>query len=94
MNPEIAPEITDQEREHASKAMQAMASIIDEILNGKNTPKSQKQYGFALLVYPFDNVDRSHINYIGTGERKDMLTALKEVVARWEEQAMPGKRYS
>lgn len=86
MNPEISPDITDQEREKASQAMQAMAKILDEILNGKGTPKSQKQYGFALLVYPFGQIDQAHINYIGTGERSDVLTALKELVARWDER--------
>jgi len=85
MNPEINdPEMTPQERELASAAMQNMARVIDYTLNGKDTPKDQKHYGFALLVYPFGEIDRSHINYVGTGERGDVLTALKELVARWE----------
>jgi len=84
MNPEISPDITDQEREKASQAMQAMAKILDEILNGKGTPKDQRQYGFALLVYPFDQIDQSHINYIGSGKRGDVLVALKELTARWD----------
>jgi hypothetical protein len=87
MNPEISPDITDEERQKAAKAMQAMARILDEILNGKGTPKDQRQYGFSLLVYPFDHIDQSHINYIGSGERSDVLTALKELVARWEGRA-------
>ena len=94
MNPEINEAMTPQERELASAAMQNMAKNLDEILNGRGTPKDQKHYGFALLVYPFGEIDRAHINYIGTGERGDVLTALKELVARWDDQLPQGKRYS
>lgn len=87
MNPEINdPEMSDQERALASMAMQNMAKTIDEILNGRGTPQREKYYGFALLVYPFSEIDRAHINYVGSGERGDVLTALKELVARWDER--------
>lgn len=89
MNPEINQEISSEimseaEREMTHKAMNAMARILDDILNGKGTPRDEKQFGFALMIYPFGHIDRAHINYVGTGERNDVLTALKELVARWE----------
>ena len=67
--------------------LNALARSIDAMLNGGNTPPEHKKYGFALLVYPTGQIDQSHINYIGNGNRADMLAALKELTARWEAPA-------
>lgn len=84
MNPETAPDMTPEETEASRTAMRALADVVDGILNGKGTPRHEKQFGFAVLVYPFDQLNRMHINYIGNGKRDDVLTAIKELAARWE----------
>ncbi len=62
--------------------MNAIAKTIDAALN----PDGPKRIGFALLTYHFgeDITGTGRINYIGNGQRPDVLTALKELVARWE----------
>lgn len=61
--------------------MQALASGIDEILNGNVTPKKN---GFVVLVFPFDQVDGARTNYVSNCDRRDIIAALKEVTARFE----------
>jgi hypothetical protein len=65
--------------------MQAMASALDEALNGK-AKGADKKVGFALLTYNFGEhlQGTGRVNYVGNGERDDVLVALKELVARWE----------
>jgi hypothetical protein len=73
----IQPEIEDP--------MNALAKTIDIFLNGKHTPPKERKWGFALLVYPFgEGPHRDRMNYIGNGERADVLVAVKELAARWE----------
>jgi hypothetical protein len=60
--------------------MNALARALDDALNGNARPK---KVGFALLTYNFDD-SSGHINYIGNGRREDVLTAIKELAARWE----------
>lgn len=83
MNPEVST-LDEKERESASQALTAMAKMLDDILNGKGTPRKERIWGFALLVFPLDRIDQNHINYIGNGERNDVLTAIKELASRWE----------
>lgn len=63
--------------------MSALAQHLDDILNGEKRPRA---VGFALLIYNFgeDLRGSGRINYIGNGERADVLVALKELIARWE----------
>lgn len=61
--------------------MQALARGIDEILNGNVTPKKN---GFVVLVFPFDQAEGSRTNYVSNCDRRDIIAALKEVVARFE----------
>ena len=61
--------------------MRALAKAIDDILNGKERPKT---IGFALLMFPFGEGPKGRINYIGNADRGDMLAALKELIERWE----------
>jgi len=63
------------------KKMNALAKILDTTFN---VPGKPRKVGFALLVYEFGGADASRMNYIGNGERSDVLIALKELVARWE----------
>ena len=64
--------------------MKALASGIDDILNGKSPTKPK--VGFALLTYNFgeDIAGTGRVNYIGNGRRSDVLLMLKELIARWE----------
>jgi hypothetical protein len=60
--------------------LQAIASAIDAELNkGVKPPR----VGFILLAFPF-NRDDSRITYISNAERADVITALRELVARFE----------
>lgn len=63
--------------------MNKIAAELDMILNG---PERPKKIGFALLTYYFgeDIKGTGRVNYIGNGNRPDILVALKELVARWE----------
>lgn len=65
--------------------MNDIARSLDTILNGGKKPTDRK-IGFALLTYYMgeDLKGTDRINYIGNGNRADMLIALKELVARWE----------
>lgn len=69
--------------ENQRAVMSAIAKVLDEQFNGDARPK---KVGFALLVYNLgeDLVGTGRINYIGNGERGDVLVALKELIARWE----------
>lgn len=64
--------------------MQTLAAAIDEILNG---PKRPKENGFVLLVFPFGAEEGQRTNYVSNADRKDIVVALKEIVARFEGQA-------
>lgn len=55
-------------------AMHAVANELGSIFNG---------YGFVLLIFPADG-DEGRINYASNVERKDMLTLMKEFIARNE----------
>lgn len=63
--------------------MNSLAGALDDMLNPEHAKSADvpRKYGFALLIYP---PHQSRINYIGNGNRSDMLVALKELVARWE----------
>ena len=65
------------------RMMNDLAKGLDEILNGKGKPK---RIGFALLTYNFGEKleGTGRINYVGNGQREDVLVALKELLARWE----------
>lgn len=81
-------------KEHPSKerpiqpeyleTMNLLARRLDEIFNGEAPDVGVwvKRTGFALLVFPFDAPGRC--NYISNAERADMLTAMKEFIARAE----------
>jgi hypothetical protein len=66
------------------KLMNALAHGIDELLNGK--PPTTKTNGFILMVFPFEGHE-GRCNYISNAHREDVVTMLKEQVARFEGQA-------
>jgi hypothetical protein len=69
--------------ESQRRMMNTMAQALDEAFNGDVRPK---KVGFALLIYNLGEQleGTGRINYIGNGRRDEVLTALKELVARWE----------
>lgn len=64
--------------------MNALASGLDDVLNGDVRPK---RVGFVLMAFPFgDNFD-GRCNYISNAERADIIVLLKEQLARFDGQA-------
>lgn len=68
--------------------MQAIAKALDESLNGREGKKT----GFVVLLFPLDQPEGSRTNYVSNCDRKDIVVALKEVVARFEGQALQSGR--
>jgi hypothetical protein len=75
MHDKISPELIED--------MNEIAGMLDRCFNGRELPK---RVGFALLTYNFgEQIEGTgRVNYIGNGRRSEVLTALKELVARWE----------
>jgi hypothetical protein len=72
--------------------MNAIAAAFDEMLNAdKAAPnargvKDEREWGFVLLVFPFNGSD-GRCNYISNGaDRKDIIVLMKEMIARFEGQ--------
>ena len=63
------------------ETMNAIASGLDSVLNGK---ARRKTLGFALFVFEFGNIDANQVNYISNADRPEMLTAVREWLARTE----------
>lgn len=64
--------------------MNQIAAGLDEAFNG---PKGEpRKVGFVLLQFPFGGPEGARTNYISNANRKDIVVALKEIVARFEGQ--------
>jgi hypothetical protein len=71
------------EEEYHAK-MVAVVQTLDELFNGKIGGPDRK-VGFVLMVFPFGEGGRT--NYMSNGvDRKDIVTLMKEMVARFEGQ--------
>lgn len=65
--------------------MNAVAAGLDEIFNGTAKGAARKT-GFVLMVFPFGSHD-GRCNYISNGaDRRDIITLMKEMIARFEGQ--------
>jgi hypothetical protein len=65
--------------------MNAVAAALDDVFNGEDATKP-KQTGFVLMVFPYGDVD-GRCNYISNGaDRRDVVTLMKEMIARFEGQ--------
>jgi hypothetical protein len=64
------------------RLMTGIARALDETFNPN--PNLPKTTGFVLLVFPFGDAQSGRINYLSNGERGDVVTAMKELVARFE----------
>ena len=65
--------------------MNAVAHGLDKIFNGEEHAKDPK-VGFVLLVFEFGEIFDGRVNYISNGHREDVVTAMKELIARFEGQ--------
>jgi hypothetical protein len=67
------------------RKMNTIASALDELFNGDAKGDARK-VGFCLMVYPFGDVE-GRCNYISNGaDRRDVVTLMKEMIARFEGQ--------
>jgi hypothetical protein len=65
--------------------MKAMAGALDEMFNGKSKG-NDRATGFVLMVFPFGD-HSGRCNYISNGaDRRDIVTLMKEMIARFEGQ--------
>jgi hypothetical protein len=71
------------------RQMQDLAKALDEVFNGPRRGKD-RNVCFTLLVTDFNKSGR--VNYISNGERDDIVTMMREVIARFQGQPeMSGK---
>lgn len=78
--------MADQIQEKYRATMNAVAHAIDEMFNGDAKGKD-RETGFVLLVFPFGDADGSRCNYISNGaDRRDMVSLLREMAARFDGQ--------
>jgi hypothetical protein len=65
--------------------MVAITRAIDDVFNGED--KGQARHtGFVLMVFPFGDVS-GRCNYMSNGaDRKDIVTLMREMIARFEGQ--------
>lgn len=73
--------------------MNALAAALDEIFNGDEAGprergvEDKRKVGFVLLVYEFGEVESGRCNFISNGaDRKDIVTLMKEMIARFSGQ--------
>ncbi len=65
--------------------LNGLAGGIDDVLNGKDRdPGEPKRVGFALFMFEFGNIEANRVNYISNADRSEMLTAVREWLARAE----------
>jgi hypothetical protein len=66
--------------------MNVLAHALDKAFNGERSKGEARKTGFVLMV--FDYGDHSgRCNYISNGaDRKDVVTLMKEMIARFEGQ--------
>jgi hypothetical protein len=72
--------------------MVAIMQTLDEFLNGPKGPNYVKRNGIVIMMFPFDNFD-GRCNYMSNGaDRRDIVTLMKEMIARFEGQPELGGR--
>lgn len=77
-------QLGDAPIEHAYRdKMNAVARGLDEFFNGSQRG-SQRQTGFVLLVFPF-NDHGGRCNFISNGaDRSDIIVLFREMIRRFE----------
>jgi hypothetical protein len=69
------------------RKMNALARTLDEWFNG-NDKGHDRKVGFCLMVFDFGE-GPGRANYISNADRADVVTLLKEQLARFEGQPEP-----
>ena len=69
--------------------MQILAGAIDDLFNGDKKGKDRR-ICFALLYAPFGG-NGGPAAYLSNGERNDVVTMMKRMIARFEGQLMTGR---
>lgn|SRR4051812_21926604 len=65
--------------------MKGITQALDEVFNG-GAKGDDRQVGFVLMTFPYGNVE-GRCNYMSNGaDRKDVVTLMKEMIARFEGQ--------
>jgi len=73
-----------EERYHAQ--MTAMMRAMDEFLNG-DLKGAERHTGIVILMFPFNEVESGRTNFMSNGaDRRDVVTLMKEMIARFEGQ--------
>jgi hypothetical protein len=72
--------------EQTAEYMKSIAAEINREINGK-AHAPNPELGFVLLIFPFNGPEGARTNYVSNASRKDILVALKEIVARFDGQA-------
>lgn len=70
---------------------QAMNDLAAELDARFNPPPTQKRIGFVLLIAEFGKIEGGRVNYISNGDRADMISMMKEWIARAEGRHVGGK---
>jgi len=63
--------------------MNALADVLDRAFNGEVHGHDRK-VAFVLLSANFGDIAGGRVNYISNGERADIITMMKELIARFE----------
>lgn len=72
------------EQEYHDK-MVAIVQVLDEYFN-EGKKGDDRQTGFVIMVFPFGDTE-GRCNYMSNGaDRKDVVTLMKEMIARFEGQ--------
>jgi len=83
------PELGDQPiQPDLVEKLNALARGVDKILNGDARGKDRR-IGFVMMVYPFAEFENgdARCNYISNGaDRRDVVTLMREMIARFEGQ--------
>jgi len=79
--------LSDKVEEKHRETMEVIARSVDFAFNqGQKPPK----VGFALLIFDFGTGDDRRMNYVSNAQRNDMVVAMKEMIAKFEGQAIEG----
>lgn len=67
-------------------SLTAIVQGLDEILNGQIGGPGRKT-GFVIMLFPFGETGTGRCNYVSNGaDRRDVVTLMKEMIARFEGQ--------
>jgi hypothetical protein len=65
--------------EHHAK-MNAVAKVLDELFN----PGDTRRVAFVVLTANMGDYEGGRVNYISNGDRADIVSMMKETIARFE----------